>query len=121
MADKEKVNWNLAIQVAGGPAIATNGSSELVVYSKARLIIANTKDATVKLGDAAGVKLVAIVPGKPHDKLTYKLGGNDVKLDGPQVLVGEGAVNFIAGAFPDVKFTNNTGAEAAIDVLVGRV
>jgi hypothetical protein len=120
MPDKEKVNWNVAIQVAGGPAISTNGSSELVVYSKARLIIANTKEATVKLGDGADVKLVAIVPGKPHDKLTYKLGGNDIKLDGPQVMIGSGAVSFVAGVFPDLKFTNNSGAEAAIDVLVGR-
>ena len=121
MPDKEKVNWNFAIQVTGGPVIATNGSSEVVASSKARLIIANTKDASVKLGDVAGIKLVAIVPGKPHDKLTYKLGAKDVKLDGPQVLVGEGAVAFVADAFPEVKFTNNSGAEATIDLLVGRV
>jgi len=55
----------------------------------------------------------------PDAKLTYKVGANDVPLDGPHVLIGAGAVGLLGGA-TSLSFTNKTGADAVIDILVGR-
>jgi hypothetical protein len=120
MADKEKITWSCAVQVAGGPTLSSSDSMQLAGYEKWRLVIDHNKTGVAKIGDAAGVTLVAIVPSKASDKLTYKHGGNDVKLDRAQVLAGEGAVQYIKDAFPDLTIDNKTGAEVTVDILVGR-
>lgn len=90
MADKEKITWSCAVQVAGGPTMSSSDSMELAGYEKWRLVIGHNKTGVAKVGDIGGVMLVAIVPSKASDKLTYKHAGNDVKLDRAQVLAGEG-------------------------------
>ena len=120
MPEKEKLNWNLALQVAGGPVIATSDELEMSGYEKYRVIVADGATGKATIGDAAGVQFVALVPGKPHEDLTYKVGAEDIKLDRAQVFAGSGAVGFITDAFPDFTFDNGTGEDAVIDVFVAR-
>ena len=120
MAEREKLSWNLALLVAGGPVIAASDTLELSGYEKHRVVLADGANGTASIGDAAGVEFVALVPGTPHEDLTYKVGADDIKLDRAQVFAGAGAVGLIADAFPDFKFDNDTGAEAVIDVFVAR-
>ncbi len=120
MPDKEKLMWNLALQIAGGPAIAVGDSLDMAGYEKFRVIVADGANGSANVGDAAGVLFVALVPGEPDEHLTYKVGADDIKLDRAQIFAGAGAVGFITDAFPEFKFANATGADAVIDVLVAR-
>jgi len=120
MPDKEKLNWNLALQVPGGPVIATGDELEMSGYEKYRVIVADGASGKASIGDATGVQFVALVPGKPSADLTYKVGTDDIALDRAQVFAGLGAVGFITDAFPDFTFDNATGEDAVIDVFVAR-
>jgi hypothetical protein len=120
MPDKEKLNWNLALQVPGGPVIATGDELEMSGYEKHRVIVADGASGKASIGDATGVQFVALVPGKPSADLTYKVGADDVALDRAQVFAGAGAVGFITDAFPEFTFDNATGEDAVIDVFVAR-
>ena len=120
MPDKEKLSWNLALQVPGGPVITANDTLEIGGYEKHRVILADGASGTASIGDATGVCFVALVPGTPHEDLTYKVGADVIKLDRAQVFAGAGAVGFIADAFPEFQFDNATGADAVIDVFVAR-
>ncbi|HEV7606402.1 MAG TPA: hypothetical protein VGO61_03655 [Steroidobacteraceae bacterium] len=121
MPDKEQLTWNLALQITGGPVVAAGDSLAIGGYEKYRVIIADGASGVARIGDAGGVQFVALVPGTPHESLTYKVGAEDIKLDRAQVFAGEGAVSFIEDAFPEFTFDNDTGAEAVIDVLVARL
>ena len=119
----EKVTWSFSIQVAGGPNVG--GTSTLIAeaYDKVQVDLEdNTTDKVVNLApDGAGTtKLIAIIPKKPDAKLTYKRGADNVMLDGPHLLIGDGAVSLLALNGGSLKFTNTTGAVASIDVFVAR-
>src|SRR5215213_2324599 len=109
----EKVTWSFSIQVAGGPHVAGTAMIEAEAYDKVQVSIDdNTTDKVVNLAPsgAGSIKLVAIVPAKPDPKLTYKHGTADVKLDGPLLLIGEGAVSLLTSTSGSLKFSNKTGA-----------
>jgi hypothetical protein len=121
MPEREKLTWNLALQIVGGPVIAAGDSLEIAGYDKHRLIIADGASGVANIGDADGVQFVALVPATPHEDLTYKVGTANIPLDRAQVFAGAGAVSFIEDAFPEFTFKNDTGEEAVIDVLVARL
>jgi hypothetical protein len=120
MAGKETLSWNLALQIPGGPVITAADTLALTGYEKHRVILADGESGSATIGDAAGVQFVALVPEQGHAALTYKVGSEDIPLDRAQVFAGTGAVGFIADAFPDFTFDNDTGAAAVIDVFVAR-
>ena len=62
---------------------------------------------------------MVINPRVPHEDLSYDLSGSPIALDGPHVLIGAGAVSLLGGA-TSLTFTNNTGADAVIEILIGR-
>ena len=65
------------------------------------------------------VSLLVINPAVPDVDLSYDVGGNAVALDGPHVLIGAAAVSLLSGAV-NLSFTNNTGGDATIEILLGR-
>lgn len=115
----EKINWNYVAQALNGPSISASGSVDVDAYDKIEVTVPDTTTQAVNLAPAGTVSLLVINPASPDAKLTYKVGGNDVTLDGPQVLIGAGAVGLLGGA-TSLSFTNKTGADAVIDILVGR-
>lgn len=115
----EKINWNYVAQALNGPSISASGSVDVDAYDKIEVTVPDTTTQAVNLVPAGTVSLLVINPASPDAKLTYKVGGNDVPLDGPQVLIGAGAVGLLGGA-TSLSFTNKTGADAIIDILVGR-
>ena len=118
----EQVNWSYAVQVSGGPTLAGAGMRLVDGYMKLSLTVpANGNKSIEVLPDAgAPVRILVIAPAKPSDKLTYKLDGSDVPLDGPHVLIGAGAVSLFAAKVGTLAFANATGEDAAIDILAGR-
>lgn len=115
----EKISWNYVTQALNGPSLSAAGDIEVDAYDKFEVTVGDTATQAVNLVPAGTVSLLVINPASPDAKLTYKVGGNDVPLDGPQVLIGAGAVSLLGGT-SNLSFTNNTGADAVIDILVGR-
>jgi hypothetical protein len=116
----EKIKWNFATQVSGGPSVSAAASiNDVDAYDKFDISLADTDSQAVNLTPVGDTSLLVINPKPPHEDLSYELNGNPVALDGPHVLIGEGAVSLLGGA-TSLTFTNNTGADAVIEILIGR-
>lgn len=115
----EKMNWNYVIQVLNGPSVSGAGSLEVDAYDKFEITVAASASQTVNLVPGDALSLLVINPKTPSLDLTYAVNGNDVALDGPQVLLGTGAVSLLGGA-TSLSFTNNTVVDAVIEILIGR-
>jgi hypothetical protein len=121
----EKVNWTFATRVLNGPTLARSGELPVEAYVKIAVTIpqGQTVDVEVFPGGGGSAQLLVVDPGSPSDKLTYKIGTTEVKLDGPHVLIGSGAVGLLAGSSGTIgtlKFKNQTAADAELSILAGR-
>jgi hypothetical protein len=118
----EKLNWSYAAQVESGPSIAGAGVLEVDAYVKLSVTVAagETQAVEVLPDPGAALQFLVIAPAVPSADLTYELDGDAVPLDGPVVLIGAGAVALFADAVGTLEFTNDTGADARIDILAGR-
>ena len=63
---------------------------------------------------------LALNPTPASDKLTYKVNNVDIAIDGPHFLIGPGAVALLGSGAASLNITNASGADATIDILVGR-
>jgi hypothetical protein len=116
----ETIKWNFVTQVLKGPSVSAAASIEKIdAYDKFDIDLADSVTKTVNLVPADSISLLVINPGKPDKKLSYDLSGTAVALDGPHVLIGAGAVSLLGGA-TSLTFTNATGADAVIEILIGR-
>jgi hypothetical protein len=121
----EKVNWTFATRVLNGPTVARSGELPVEAYVKIAVTIpqGQTVDVEVFPGGGGSAQLLVIDSSSPSDKLSYKIGSTDVKLDGPHVLIGSGAVRTLAGSsgvIGTLKFTNQTAADVDLSILAGR-
>ncbi|CAG0951124.1 hypothetical protein BURK2_00204 [Burkholderiales bacterium] len=115
----EKISWNYVAQALNGPSLSGQGELEVDAYDKIEVTITAGATQQVNLVPSGTVSLLVINPAVPDVDLSYDVGGNAVALDGPHVLIGTGAVSLLGGA-TDLSFTNNTGADATIEILLGR-
>ncbi|MCB1702645.1 MAG: hypothetical protein H6985_08870 [Pseudomonadales bacterium] len=117
----ETIRWNFVTQVLNGPNVSAAGTTDTVdAYDKFNIRIEDSQSQAVSLvPPGAGITLLVINPVTPDETLSYELDGNPVALDGPHVLLGSGAVGLLGGV-TSLTFTNNTGADAVIEILVGR-
>lgn len=91
----EKLTWNYVAQALNGPNISAAGSIKVDAYDKFEITISDTATQLVNLVPGGAVSLLAINPKIPDKDLTYELNGSDIKLDGPHVLIGSGAVSLL--------------------------
>ncbi len=115
----EKINWNFVAQVLKGPSVSAAASIDIDAYDKFKITIPDSVTQTVNLVPAGTISLLIISPKIPDEDLSYDLSGSPVKLDGPHALIGTGAVNLLGGV-TSLTFTNATGADASIEILIGR-
>lgn len=116
----ETIKWNFVTQVLNGPSISGADRIDGVdAYDKFAITLEDGVTQTVNLTPGGTTSLLVINPKAPHASLTYELDGNPVALDGPHVLIGTGAVGLLGGA-TSLDFTNNSGDEATIEILIGR-
>ena len=116
----ETIRWNFVTQVLKGPSVSAAASIDTVdAYDKFDIDLADTVTQTVNLVPSGTISLLVINPKTPDANLSYDLGSSAIALDGPHVLIGSGAVSLLGGA-TSLTFTNNTGADAVIEILVGR-
>lgn len=116
----ETIKWNFVTQVLMGPSVsAASTIDEIDAYDKFEIVLGDTETQVVNLTPGGDTYLLVINPQPPHADLSYELDGNPVALDGPHVLIGTGAVGLLGGA-TSLTFTNNTSADAVIEILIGR-
>jgi hypothetical protein len=116
----ETIKWNFVTQVLHGPSVSAAASIDGVdAYDKFDINLADTATQQVDLMPGGATSLLVINPRPPHAAISYELGGNPVAMDGPHLLIGPGAVSLLGGV-TSLTFTNNSGADAVIEILVGR-
>ena len=115
----ESINWNFVTQAVGGPSVSAAGSIEVEAYDKLTVTIPTGSSQTVNLAPNGDMSLLVVNPTTPAKGLSYKVGSAEVSLDGPHILIGAGAVSLL-GKSTSLKFTNNTGTDAVIGILIGR-
>jgi hypothetical protein len=119
------ISWKLSASVAGGPAHSVARSLAVEAYDKVVVeVIDGDPEATVEIGAATGDVLFLLVTSSQYgDDLTYKVndtGNPSHALDGPLQLAGAGAVGLLGFAPTSLLFTNALGANATVEILVGR-
>jgi hypothetical protein len=117
----ESIKWNFVTQVLQGPSVsAADTINGVDAYDKFDITILDSASQAVNLvPGGSSISLLVINPRQPDANLSYDLSGSPVALDGPHVLIGSGAVSLLGGA-TSLTFTNSTGADTVIEILVGR-
>jgi hypothetical protein len=119
----EKINWNVMARAEAGPEIAASDAIDVDAYDKLEVTIpdaANKRAVNIAPVKWSSVQFLALNPRKADASLTYESGGTKIPLDGPHFLVGAGAVKLLGNGDATLKFSNATGADAIVDILVGR-
>lgn len=125
-----KIDWSFNVAVAGGPKFSATRSVQVDAYDKVDATIPKkdgttpgTKTIDVQPGGEGKVQILLITSSVYDDKLTYKVdGGSDIKLDEPQLLVGDGIVGLLNKTQKQFVFKNelDPAADATVQILVGR-
>ncbi|UCE17782.1 MAG: hypothetical protein JSV84_12985 [Gemmatimonadota bacterium] len=123
----ETINWTLNVQVVGGPKISTSQTITVDAYDKIEVVIpqdAENEDIEIQPGGPGQVQFLLIRSDQYDDNLTYKVNvdtATPIKLDAQQLLMGDGAVGLLSEEAPGkLLFSNAMGADASIEILVGR-
>ena len=117
------------VQIVGGPQLSTSRTIEVDAYDVVREELTDQdKEVEVQPAtDAKRVQFLLINSTEFDDKLTYKVNDaeRDIKLDGPQLFVGEGLVELLdtkANQAPrKLTFSNDLGRNVTVEVVVGRL
>src|SRR3569832_743071 len=115
----EKLSWNYVAQAVNVLSLSAAGEMEVDAYDNLAITVADNESQQVDLVPNAKASLLIIYPENASTDLTNKVGADDIKLDGPQVFIVECAVSLLGGA-TSLTFSNLTGADAGIEILVGR-
>ena len=133
-----EISYSLNVQVVGGPQLSASRTINVDAYD---VVSEELTDQEVEriveiqpATDPKRVQFLLINSDEYGDQLTYKV--NDapkvIKLDGPQVFVGEGLVELLDPQNPQatppvlpkapakLNFTNKLGKTANVEVVVGR-
>jgi hypothetical protein len=123
------INLALNVQVVGGPTVLISKSQSVEAYDKIEVLIdTDVKEKTVEIqpGEKTQVSFLLIESSVYSSALNYVVSEGESKnssaiaLDQPHVYLGMGAVSALGVAPKTLKFTNNSGKQAAIGILVGR-
>ena len=127
-----KVNWTLNVEVSEGPKAFQSETIEAEAYGKVAVDIAatETKDVEVQPSDIGKVDFLLITSSAYGSSLTYQLYNVDVTpealagpvilLDGPHLLVGNGAVKLLTYDPVKLRVTNGLTEDVTVEILVAR-
>lgn len=118
----ETLNWSYTAQVAGGPTVAGSGDMTVDAYVKLNVSVPANASLEVEVlpGTGGPVQVLVIAPAVPSAGLRYEAGTETVVLDGPNVLLGGGAVGLLGASVGTLTFTNDDDADAEVSILAGR-
>lgn len=119
----KKISFAFRVQVAGGPAVGGTGAFEVEAIDELQVLLPatdpdTTVTAQVQPGDGAQM---IVITSTIYEDISYTVdGGDSHELDGPHVLLGEGAVSLLGDTQNTFAFTNAGSADATVNILVGR-
>ncbi len=132
------INLTLNVQVVGGPKVLISKPKSVEAYDKIEVVVDSDgieKSVEIQPGATTQVNFLLIKSSvysqaEPPDPptLTYKVNdrtsdfpaSDGIELDEPHLYLGRGAVSTLTVAPKIFKFTNSSGEQAAIEILVGR-
>jgi len=128
-----QLQWNLQIKttdglksgIAGNVDVDATGKIEKTLPAKTNG--GSTTTIAVQPGDTDKMEALVIYASKYDDKVTYKVsdetgdGVTGVTLDGPQILIGQGAVGLLQKPPKTIEFTNALSEDVTVTILVARL
>jgi len=127
----EKINWNLDVQVDGGPKLmASDKIEDIEAYDKFDIKIASdgTEKEILLMPDSTGkVKFLLIKSDNYGDKLKYKVSAaaDFIELDAVHLFIGDGAVGLLKVTdkliFKNELVSEGKKLNASIQILIGRM
>jgi hypothetical protein len=119
----EKINWNYVVQALHGPSVSGAGKLDVEAYEKIEIQILAGSTHEVSISNTSNISLLIIGSTTPDPAITYAgtpaLPIGECKLDAPHIFIGEIAKDFLE-ADTVLTFTNGTGKDTEIQVLIGR-
>jgi hypothetical protein len=123
-----KIQATISAVFPGGLNVTATRDIPTEAYDKIDAVIAAGKNRVVQIqpADTAQLKFLLITSDTYSDKLTYSVGEADsqaadrTKLDWAQMFVGSGMLSLIKESPKKLRIYNDTNADVAIQVLVGR-
>lgn len=119
----ELISWMVSIRARSGPQIMRNGDLPVDAYEKISVTLEHDDEAevTVAPGKWAGVTGLFVDASTFDEKLTLKLkDGKTIKLDGPLILIGAGAVSVLGDQDAVITLKNATDDTLTVSLLVAR-
>ncbi|MHC4086023.1 MAG: hypothetical protein ACYSWZ_00795 [Planctomycetota bacterium] len=124
-----KINWAIDVQIVGGPKVSLSQTVSVEAYDNIEVTVADGaegEDILILPGGTGQVQFLLIRSNRYGADLSYSVNAAEadstkrIRLDSPQLLMGEGAVNILGTPPHTLFFYNNLGQDAAIQILVGR-
>lgn len=128
----ETINWSFSVGAVDGPRVSGSDAFEVDAYDKVSVVLPAAADVPVQPATDAGKVHLLVIRASAYDAAievsvddtsTNPTVTTTFSLDGPLVLIGSGAVKLLldsSSAPHTLKFTNGTGADVTVDILVGR-
>lgn len=121
----EKISLSLGVAIKNGPQLTLIRTIEVDIYDKIDVSIADgvVKDVELLPDLPSNVKFFLVVSDHYETSgLSYTIntGGTDYNLDQPHILTGEGAIKLMDATPQKLVFTNQSGKDAQIGILIGR-
>lgn len=122
----ETIKYSMTFQVVGGTNVPIAGKIEPEAYEKIQVNVpAGASDMVVNLQPTgAGLADFLLIKASVYGKeVAYKVndaGATAIKLDGPHVFIGSGAVEILDVEPTQLLFSNALTQDVTVDILLGR-
>jgi hypothetical protein len=121
-----RINYQLNVQVAGGPKLSYAGSLDVDAYDVIHVSVPSGGEPYVvelQPGTESGQVRFLLLTSDRYTSLIYKVNDAEAEeeyaLDGPQLLIGSGAVSLLDDV-PGSLILTNAAEATVIHVFVGR-
>ncbi len=121
----ESIVYTVSVAIPNGPTLGLHQSLTVDAFDKIAVAVPDaTTNMNVELqpGGANQVHFLMVASDQYLSGLTYKINAATAShnLDGPLVLIGPGAVGLLNTAPARLVFSNTTGQDVKVDILIGR-
>jgi hypothetical protein len=130
-----QLKWNFLMEttdglksgIAGNVEVDATGKIEKTLPAPTGGATSTTTTLDVQPSGTDKIEALVIYASKYDDKVTYKVsdetgdGVADVTLDGPQIMIGQGAVGLLQKAPKIIEFNNALAEAVTVTVFIARL
>jgi hypothetical protein len=117
----EKITYSYKALVTSGPSVVVSGTLLVDAYDKLDALVPAGGSVTIDVQPGTGGQFLAISASAYAD-LSYEVDGSgtSIDLDGPLLLIGEGAMGLLGATQNQFEFSNAGATDITVSILVGR-